>query len=105
MKNLATISNGCLVLGVIICFYSRTVVDSLDQRFDDDADNDKIPVHLLFPLYIGASYYSWREFVQIIGKWSDRLKLFRMSSRTDRRVGAPNLIQNYIQEVEILQSQ
>ena len=63
-------------VAIVICFYSLSVVDSLDRRFDDNPNNDQAPIQLLFPLYIGAGYFFCREFIQIISLLS--LNVFKL---------------------------
>lgn len=64
-----------IVVVLTICFYSLSVVDSLDRRFGDDPE-DKVPLGLIFPLYIGTAYFFLREFVQIVALLS--LRAFKL---------------------------
>ena len=63
-------------VAMTICFYSLAVVDSLDRRFDNDPSNDEVPLKLIIPLYVGAGYFFWREFIQIISLLS--LNVFKL---------------------------
>jgi len=65
-----------VILALIICFYSLSVSESLDRRFDNDPDNDELPWGLVFPLYLGAIYFWLREFVQMIALLS--LRVFKL---------------------------
>ena len=63
-------------MALIIVFYSLSVVDSLDRRFDDDPLNDATHVRYVIPLYVGAGYFLLRELIQIISFLS--LNVFKL---------------------------
>ena len=53
---------------LVIVFYSMTVPDEVDRRFNEFGPNfgEPIETKLLVPLYIGASYFLLREVVQVL---------------------------------------
>ncbi|KAL7556480.1 hypothetical protein ACA910_003113 [Epithemia clementina (nom. ined.)] len=67
-------------LALIITFYSLSVVNSLDRRFNyDNSDNPvslEVPISLIVPLYVGTGYFLLREVIQIISLIS--LNVFKL---------------------------
>ncbi|GAX19398.1 hypothetical protein FisN_4Lh378 [Fistulifera solaris] len=58
------------VLVMIIVFYFRSVEKSIKLRFNDDPNDDALGLIELLPLYIGGSYFTLREIVQVISLMS-----------------------------------
>jgi ankyrin repeat protein len=59
--------DGYMLLNIIICFEIATTVH-IDLRFG--VDNEKNVLGALIMLYVGASYFLFRELIQIVALWS-----------------------------------
>ena len=54
------------VLVMTILFYFTSVQESINLRFDDTEGGDALSFKQVLPLYLGASYFTVREIIQII---------------------------------------
>jgi hypothetical protein len=51
---------------LVVTYYSLAVLESIDLRFKDNLDDPKVDMELLYPLYVGTTYFFLREVINFL---------------------------------------